>query len=95
MNSYPKAKRLRPFRRPRRTPRCACYWAFVRIPSKTPLFPCNGHDATRSEMIAGEGPGAFYAFIASIATSVRFFAFSFLMILRTWTFTVLKHMFNS
>jgi hypothetical protein len=36
-----------------------------------------------------------YAFIATIATSVRFFAFSFLMTLRTWTFTVLKHMFNS
>ena len=33
-----------------------------------------------------------YAFIA---TSVRFFAFIFLMTLRTWTFTVLKHMFNS
>jgi hypothetical protein len=36
-----------------------------------------------------------YAFIATIATSVRFFAFSFLMTLRTWTFTVLKHIFNS
>jgi hypothetical protein len=33
-----------------------------------------------------------YAFIA---TSVRFFAFIFLMTLRTWTFTVLKHMFIS
>jgi hypothetical protein len=31
----------------------------------------------------------------TIATSVRFFAFSFLMTLRTWTFTVLKHIFNS
>jgi hypothetical protein len=30
-----------------------------------------------------------------IATSVRFLAFIFLMILRTWTFTVLRHMFNS
>ena len=36
-----------------------------------------------------------YAFIATIATSVRFFAFSFLMTLRTWTFSVLKHIFNS
>ena len=36
-----------------------------------------------------------YDFIATIATSVRFFAFSFLMTLRTWTFTVLKHIFNS
>ena len=30
-----------------------------------------------------------------IATSVRFFAFNFRMTLRTWTFTVLKPMFNS
>jgi hypothetical protein len=36
-----------------------------------------------------------YAFIATMATSVRFLAFIFLMILRTWTFTVLRHMFNS
>jgi hypothetical protein len=36
-----------------------------------------------------------YAFIATIATPVRFFAFSFLMTLRTWTFTVLKHISNS
>ena len=36
-----------------------------------------------------------YAFVASIATSVRFFAFNFLMTLRTWTFTVLKHIFKS
>ncbi len=36
-----------------------------------------------------------YAFIATIATSVRFFAFIFLMTLRTWTFTVLKHIFKS
>jgi hypothetical protein len=33
-----------------------------------------------------------YAFIA---TSVRFLAFIFFMTLRTCTFTVLKHMFNS
>jgi hypothetical protein len=39
--------------------------------------------------------GLFPVFIAAIATSVRFFAPSFLMILRTWTFTVLKHIFNS
>jgi hypothetical protein len=32
---------------------------------------------------------------ALIATSVRFFAFHFFMILRTWTFTMLSHMFNS
>jgi len=36
--------------------------------------------------------GRVYAFIA---TSVRFFAFIFLMTLRTWTFTVLKHIFSS
>ena len=30
-----------------------------------------------------------------MARSVRFFAFIFLMRLRTWTFTVLSHMFNS
>ena len=36
-----------------------------------------------------------YALIAIIATSVRFFAFIFLMTLRTWTLTVLSHMFNS
>ena len=36
-----------------------------------------------------------YAFITTIATSVRFFAFNFLMTLRTWTFTVLEHIFKS
>ena len=32
---------------------------------------------------------------ALMARSVRFFAFIFFMKLRTWTFTVLSHMFNS
>ena len=36
-----------------------------------------------------------YDFIATIATSVRFLAFNFLMTLRTWTFTVLKDIFIS
>ena len=52
----------------------------------------NGCAHTVATIFAPSVRQRIYAFIA---TSVRFFAFIFLMTLRTWTFTVLKHMFNS
>lgn len=52
----------------------------------------NGYAHTVATIFAPSVRQRIYAFIA---TSVRFFAFIFLMTLRTWTFTVLKHMFNS
>lgn len=61
--------------------------------SNSVVLPCDSSDrsARRSAPLCAVQISA----LRRIATSVRFFAFNFFIIFRTWTFTVLSHMFIS